>query len=403
VLRRARDLANLSVTPAGHANCKSTISNFYSEGIVMDDTRAPRALRYRPDYEHAEDDEHETQQKLTETMRKIQETTYKDDGGHALRSVHVKSHGHLRGELRVRDALPSVLAQGLFAQPGTYPATMRLSTSPGDMLDDSVSTPRGLALKVLGVKGERLPGSEGDVTQDFVLVNGPAFVKSTAKQFLRTLEMLAATTDKMEGTKKVISAVMRGTEKVVESAGGKSPALISLGGQPETNLLGETYYSQTPFLYGDYMAKFALAPVSPELMALTNVPLDVNGRPDALREAVSDFFRAHDGEWELRVQLCTDIDAMPLEDAKVAWPEDRSPYIAVARVFVPRQQTWNEALQRRYEDTTAFSPWHGLAAHRPLGSVNRVRQAVYVAAEQFRARRNQCSVAEPRDPSQIAA
>ncbi|HEX6792741.1 MAG TPA: catalase family protein [Casimicrobiaceae bacterium] len=362
----------------------------------------PQPLRYQPSYEHAEDDERETQQKLVDTMRKIQETTY-EDGGHAMRSVHVKSHGHLRGELRVADGLPPALAQGLFARPGTYAVAIRLSTSPGDMLDDSVSTPRGLAMKVLGVQGERLPGSDGDVTQDFVLVNGPAFVKSNAKQFLRTLEMLAATTDKMEGTKKVISATMRGAEKLVETTGGKSPALISMGGQPETNLLGETYYSQTPFLYGDYMAKLALAPVSPELTALTNAPLDVNGRPDALRETVSDFFRSHGGEWELRVQLCTDIDAMPIEDAKVVWPEDMSAYVAVATVHAPAQQTWSEPDAQRYEDTIAFSPWHGIAAHRPLGSVNRVRRAAYEMAEEFRARRNRRKVTEPRSLDEIPA
>jgi hypothetical protein len=32
-----------------------------------------------------------------------------------------------------------------------------------------VSTPRGLSVKIIGVEGERLSGSEGDVTQDFVL------------------------------------------------------------------------------------------------------------------------------------------------------------------------------------------------------------------------------------------
>lgn len=36
---------------------------------------------------------------------------------------------------------------------------MRFSTNPGDMLDDKVSTPRGLAIKLIGVEGARLPGS----------------------------------------------------------------------------------------------------------------------------------------------------------------------------------------------------------------------------------------------------
>ena len=70
---------------------------------------------------------------------------------------------------------------------------MRLSTFPGDILDDSVSTPRGLAIKMIGVQGERLEGSERDLTQDLVLVNGPAFGAPNAKQFLATLKLLAKT------------------------------------------------------------------------------------------------------------------------------------------------------------------------------------------------------------------
>ena len=36
--------------------------------------------------------------------------------------------------------------QGAFATPGTHDVVLRLSTNPGDILDDSVSTPRGLAI-----------------------------------------------------------------------------------------------------------------------------------------------------------------------------------------------------------------------------------------------------------------
>ncbi len=34
------------------------------------------------------------------------------------------------------------------------------------------------------------------------------------------------------------------------------------------------------------------------------------------------------------MQLCTDLDAMPVEDASVVWPEDKSPHVAVARITV---------------------------------------------------------------------
>jgi hypothetical protein len=72
---------------------------------------------------------------------------------------------------------------------------LRISTSSGDILDDTVSSPRGLATKIIGVEGERLPGSDSDVTQDFVMVNGPTFVASDAQGFNKSLMLLAATTD----------------------------------------------------------------------------------------------------------------------------------------------------------------------------------------------------------------
>lgn len=234
--------------------------------------------------------------------------------------------------MQVIEGLPPALAQGLFGRAGSYDIVMRLSTIPGDILDDNVSTPRGLAVKILGVEGERLPGSENDRTRDFVLVNGPAFLKSDAKSFLKSLKLLAATTDKGEDLKKAFSAVARGTEKVIEAFGGQSATVISMGGQPETNILGETFYSQAPLLYGQYICKVAVVPVSPSLTALTKAPVDLTNKPDGLREAVASHFGSQGGEWELRVQLCTDFDKMPIEDASVAWQEDASPYIAVARI-----------------------------------------------------------------------
>jgi hypothetical protein len=131
-------------------------------------------VRFSPSVERPDADEAKTTEALIETLQYINEKTFAD-GGHAIRSVHAKTHGILQGYLEVDAGLPHDLAQGLFAKPGRYPIVMRFSTIPGDILDDSVSTPRALAIKVIGVEGERLEGSEGDVTQDFVLNNGPAF------------------------------------------------------------------------------------------------------------------------------------------------------------------------------------------------------------------------------------
>ena len=354
----------------------------------------PPPLRFAPSMEKPEENEAETNAGLIEQFDKISQTTFAHSG-HATRSVHAKSHGVLCGEMTVLDRLPPELAQGLFAKPGRYAVAMRFSTLPGDILDDSVSTPRGLAVKVIGVEGARLPGSEGDVTQDFVMVNGPAFSAPTAAKFLGNLKMLAATTDKAEGLKKAVSAVARGTESLIEAFGGKSPTITTMGGQPETHILGETFYSQVPILYGDYIAKFSVAPIF-DLSLLTGAPIDANNRPNALRDAVSDHFTAKGGEWEFRIQLCTDLDTMPIEDASVVWPEDASPYIPVARLQVEPQPSWDPTAVAAIDEGLAFSPWHGLAAHRPLGSVMRARNTTYTNSAEFRGKHNGCPMHEPK-------
>ena len=358
-------------------------------------TSAVAPLRFSPTFEQPAPDEAKTLADINEQMRRIQEKTLAD-GGKALRSVHAKSHGLLVGELRIPAGLAPELAQGIFARPGTLPVVMRLSTVPGDILPDDVSTPRGMAVKIIGVDGERLPGSEGDVTQDFVLVNGPAFNKPDATSFAASLRLLAATTDRAEGTKEVLSAVLRGLEKVVEAVGGQSATLTALGGHPETNPLGEIYYSQVPVLFGEYFGKICVRPLSPSLQALHKAPVDLKNRPDGLRDAVSAYFEEQGGEWELCVQLCTDAGEMPVEDASVVWDETLSPYRPVARLVFGAQAAWSDARARSIDEGLAFSPWHGVAAHRPLGSVMRVRRGAYEAARRFRAERNQRAVSEPK-------
>lgn len=350
-------------------------------------------IRFDPSLEVVQPDEEEVQAEMIRVFRKIQETTLKDYG-HAVRGVHAKSHGLLTGRLTVLPGLPPALAQGLFATPGSYDVVMRLSTNPGDILDDSVSTPRGLAVKVIGVSGERLPEAEGE-TQDFVLANAPAFTAPDAKAFLKSLKLLAATTDTPQVFKKVFSAALRGLEGALEAVGGKSATLISLGGHPETHILGETFYSQAALRWGDHVAKVAVAPVAPALTALTGASLNVNGKPNGLREAVSEFFRAHEGVWEVRAQLLTDRETMPVEDASKPWPEEASPYVPVARITIAPQESWSDEKVRRLDDGLAFSPWHGLAAHRPLGSVMRARRAVYPRSAGFRAEHNGCPIHAP--------
>lgn len=354
-------------------------------------------VRFNSSVERPDPDEAETIRALIATNRYISEKTFAD-GGHAIRSVHAKSHGILQGDLEVDADLSDDLAQGLFAKCGRYPVVMRFSTISGDILDDSVSTPRGLAIKVIGVKGERLEGSEGDVTQDFVLINGPAFGASNPKKFHQVLRLLAKTTDEAEGLKKIVSAVMRQVQRVIVAVTGHPNVTVAtLGGQPETHILGEIFYSQAPLRFGEFIAKISVAPQSSELKALVQAPLNVNGVPNGLREAIVEFFRKNGGVWEVRAQLCTDLKKMPIEDAAVVWSEEISPYQRIGRITVKPQLAWSEARSSAVDDGMSFAPWHGLAVHRPLGGIMRVRKAVYEMAKKLRAERNGWEIREPSE------
>jgi hypothetical protein len=179
--------------------------------------------------------------------------------------------------------------------------------------------------------------------------------------------------------------------------------LKSMGGVPITHPLGDSYYSQTAILYGDYIAKISLVPVSPNLTELTGDRVHTRDRPDALREVVGETIVELGGEWELRVQLRTDLDTMPVEDSTVAWDEEASRYRTVGRIVVKPQLAWGTDIQAIVGGQTFFSPWHGLAAHRPLGSVNRSRRRTYEMSSDFGAGFNGCPMHDSKAFENVSA
>ena len=350
-------------------------------------------VRYSSELEQVKPDEGQTIERLNQTFDTIL-TRVADDSGHAVRSVHAKSHGILEGVLTIDANLPPELSQGLFATPGTHPVYMRLSTNAGDILPDAVSLPRGLALKVLDVAGERLPGAEG-TTQNFIFVNGKVFQAPNAEKFLGSLKLLAGTTDRAEGLKVAASTVLRGVNKALHAVGIDSPTVGALGGAPNVDPLGETYYSVTPFRYGDHVAKFSVAPVAPALTALTGTEIDASGRPNAIRETVRAEMQGIEGVWEFRVQLCRDPERQPVEDPTVEWDEAEAPFQRVGLITVRPQDSWEPSRVQAVDEQMRFSVWTGLAAHRPLGNINRARNAPYKHSAEFRERFNGCPIHEP--------
>ena len=73
----------------------------------------------------------------------------------------------------------------------------------------------------------------------------------------------------------------------------------------------------------------------------------------------------------------------------------------MATIRVQPQTAWSEARSAAVDDGMSFSPWHGLAAHRPLGSIMRVRKQAYEMGKRFRAERNGRMIEEPRQAKSL--
>ena len=360
----------------------------------------PNYVRYSDDVETFAADEAETFQKIVDVMAKGMHNV-KPKAGEAVRVSHSKAHGFVKGELIVDADLPPELAQGLFARAGSHPVIVRLATVPGENLDDrKVSTPRGMAIKVLNAEGPKLPGHEGSTTQDFVLDTGKAFLVGTADAFLQAFKPNALIAPHLpEAAKGVTSAVSLATNKVLNAVGLNS-AKLDFYGHPKYHPLAEAYYSQCAIRYGDYVAKLSITPANPALEALYERVLDITDE-NGLRLATVEYFRTNDAVYDVNIQLCTDTETMPVEDASVEWPEDQSPYRRVAKLVLPAQNAYDPARQDVVDHQMSFSPAHSLAAHRPLGSIMRARMAVYPALANMRRSENANKPLEPSDITQV--
>lgn len=359
-------------------------------------------VRYSPAVEQPADDEAETFDKIRDGFVGIAEAEAKKEG-HEMRTSHAKATAFLTGELVIADGLPQELAQGIAAQPGRYEALVRFAQGPGELLDDKVSTHRGMAIKLLGVEGARIPESRETATQDFVLEPGPAFIHSTPKTFLADFKGGVANAPAMpQMLKSAVSNIARATNAALEAFGGESKILNFLG-HPSLHPLAENYFSQAPMRWGDHVAKVAMAVSHDTLQAIGDAQIDASDDPNAFRNAMIEFFRSNGAEFTLQVQLCTDLETMPVEDASVEWPQEDSPYVTVATLRLPPQEAYSEERRRLFDEQLSFQPGNSLEAHRPLGGVMRARLAIYPLMVERRMAANGHHRAEPQSVEEVAA
>ncbi|GAP99554.1 catalase family protein [Leptolyngbya sp. NIES-2104] len=273
---------------------------------------------------------------------------------------------------------------------------IRFSSVPGDILPDSLSTFRGIGIKVIGVAGPKLLVTKPDaVTQDFLMINSPVFPSGNLARFLpEQLLQEKVVVSAPEEAQQLLGLTARTVNALTQKVGiDLYPTSLGIT-QPETHILGETYYSSAALRYGDYVAKFSAVPLSASFQPLIGKRIEIQNS-STLRDLIVEFFREQSAEYELRVQLCTNLETMPIEDASVRWSEQESPYQAIAKISIGIQEAYSPARQVYVDEVLSFSPWHTLAAHQPLGAIQRLRREVYEASSHYRHEMNQQPKREP--------
>lgn len=356
---------------------------------------------YSDSIETIQPGEAETFNQIASTMLEISKKVGERQR-HTVRSVHAKSHGLLKADFTILPGLSEQLRQGLFAEEKSYGAIMRFSTNPGDILSDHISTPRGLAIKIVGVQGDMLPDHTGHVTQDFIFNNASTFHVPQAKDFLKGLETLDKHANDSEALKQTVSSTAQVAEESLELIGQKSAFLKGFGHAP-THPLGETYHTAVPIRFGNYFGKLHLVPVSANLTALKGKHIEHPSEWNAVKDSIVTFFQQETAVWELRVQLCTDLQKLPVEDASVEWTEELSPSLPIARITVQPQNPYSDARRVFVDEQLSFNPWHSLAAHRPLGNIMRARFQSYKASSEFRHKAEGRPLVEPESIEELPA
>ena len=301
------------------------------------------------------------------------------------RTLHRHAHVALHGTLQVHDELPSSVAQGLGARPGRYECYVRFSSGSGAVQPDRVPDQRGLAIKVVGVEGTKvIPGLEAASTQDFLAILPRTFPFADPEIFVGVV--LAVRDGGPPALVKFLVrrlGLLRGLGTVLRLARSQDKGKQSMAER--------TFFVPVPIRWGDSAAKLRFRPL--DAAATTSMPTGDRHLGDELRARVA----ASPLRFAMDVQLFADERSTPIEDPSVEWREELSPFVEVARLEVPVQDT-DSAEGRRLSEVVeklSFDPWHALEEHRPLGAVMRARGAAYRVSTMARDATSELEVVAP--------
>lgn len=302
-----------------------------------------------------------------------------------LRGVHPKSHGCVKAAFEVNADIAENLRVGLFAVPGKkYDARIRFSNASVRVehdLKDGKNGSRGMAIKVLDVGETVLQEDGGAHNQDFLMINQPAFAFANTEDYLRLTKIIREHNDDPSIFFAPLKVTIPGiTDEQKRRILNSFKIVQQIQSMPVANPLEVRYFSAAPFLFGpDRVMKFSATPsLSQEPQTVPENPGE-NYLSEALEKTMSG---TEDIRFDFQVQVRGKEDGLNIEDASTVWDETEVPFVDVARITIraPQKEITTPNYIERCE-RLVFTPWHSLAEHQPLGSINRLRRAVYLASD----------------------
>ena len=319
-----------------------------------------------------------------------------------LRGVHPKDHGCVTAKFEVHDDLTDEYQVGLFKPGASYDAFIRFSNADVAVRADSFTDPtgkvvhgsRGMAIKLLGIEGESLLPLHGALTQDFVMINQPAFAFANVEDYRLLSQVLVDHFGEPSpgqhffikrlgpgntSTPAQIARAMRSRQIVgrITADAFKDDGTGAFF-PPPASAADNPYFSASPFLFGEgRVMRFRAQPVDRS----DDAP-DVSD-PNYLRNALIKRLKKEEIVFDFAIQvrdakeLDLDVD---VENASTEWDDE---YVSVARITIP-PQTFDSPEQREMCERLFFTPWHGINEFAPLGGINRLRKAVYLGSVKHR-------------------
>ena len=260
------------------------------------------------------------------------------------------------------------LAKGLFARPGTYPATVRFANADGGHRPDRARDVRALSFAI-DVPAGVVPGA---TRLDFSMNTATTFPINDAHAFAVSVRVLSAGS---------AWAKLKALHSLTWKEVGELLRVIRLGSQqkrgtPRRAYQQLRYWSTVPFLHGDRDAvKYAAMPHDNPARPLQPGP---NFLQDELVRHVNEDDRM--STFDFGLQLLDPVrmthrgqpqePSFWIENAAIEWNESEAPFHVVGRLrLLPKSVLTPDETETFAIDVTE----HSTPESRPIGSINRAR------------------------------